>query len=419
MNKIKNLYEKLWKSLIRPQRFPYSEEDLGGSFLIFDNSFATRMDFKLKNTLNEELYLSLYIPCDEEKNLTFEMNYIIYAHTHNGSRTEGLYLVEDFIEKNLGVAVFDFRANGYSSGKYVTLGWLEALDLNEVVRFLKFEAKANSICIWGRSMGASSSIFFLSQRYRNVIDKAFKKQKRDKVDWVSEKFIDCIVVDSCFNYLTKSVHNMVNSKTNKVPSWLINMIISILQSKIREKTGISIVKINPADYVKSIKIPLFAICGNKDELISQKGFYETFNNFSSKIKNIKIFRGNHVEERPPHINESVLNFIIHIFKLKKNFMSNRQNQKKRKSSKISIFDNDRDVSYLNYTHAKLTINELNLNDDKKKTTNFVKNKIIPKNKNVKKRERDNKYNDLKKSLKHSVAFIPEDKRSKVMDENNF
>ena len=422
MIKIKKHYEKLWKSLIRPQRYPYSEEDLGGSFLIFDNSFATRMDFKLKNTLNEEFYLSLYIPCDEEKNLTFEMNYIIYAHTHNGSRTEGLHLVEDFIEKNLGVAVFDFRANGYSSGKYVTLGWFEALDLNEVVRFLKFEAKANSICIWGRSMGASSSIFFLSQKYRNIINRAFKIQKRNKVDWVSEKFIDCIILDSCFNYLTKSVHNMVNSKTNKVPSWLINMIISILQNKIRKKTGISISKINPADFVKSIKIPFFAICGDKDELVSQRGFYETFNNFGSRIKNIKIFRGNHVEERPPHINECVLNFIIHIFKLKKNYMSNRQSQKKRKSSKISIFGNDRDVSYLNYTHAKLTINETNLND-KKKTTNFVKNKIIPKRKNVEKKKRENKYNDLKKLLKHSVSFISEDKRSKVLDkknlENNF
>ena len=420
MNKINKLYEKLWQSLIRPKRFPYSEEDLGGSFLIFDNSYATRMDFKLKNPLNEEFYLSLYIPCDAEKNLKFSMDYIIYAHTHNGSRTEGLHLVEDFINQNLGVAVFDFRANGYSSGKFVTLGWLEALDLNEVVRFLKFEAKANSICIWGRSMGASSSVFFLSKKYRRIIDKVFLK-KKVRVDWVSEKFVDCIVLDSCFNYLSRSVHNMVNSKTNKVPKWLINMIISILQGKIREKTGINIVKINPAEYVSSIKIPLFAICGDQDELVSQKGFYEVFNSFSSKIKNIKIFRGNHVEERPPHINKSILNFIVHIFKLKKNFMSNRLNQKKRKS-KMSIFDNDRDVSYLNYSQAKLTINETNLNN-KKNTTNFVKEKLIPKRKNVERKERKDKYNDLKKSLKHSVAFLSEDLRLKVLDkkhlENNF
>ena len=64
------------------------------------------------------------------------------------------------------MVVFDFRANGYSNGKYVTLGWLEALDLNEVIKFLKMEVKVKSICLWGRSMGASAIVFFLSQKFR-------------------------------------------------------------------------------------------------------------------------------------------------------------------------------------------------------------------------------------------------------------
>ena len=62
---------------------------------------------------------------------------MIYAHTHNGNRLEGLNLVEYFIKKKIGFVALDFRANGYSTGKYVTLGWYEALDLNTVVNFLK------------------------------------------------------------------------------------------------------------------------------------------------------------------------------------------------------------------------------------------------------------------------------------------
>jgi hypothetical protein len=72
----------------------------------------------------------LYLPCDEDFNLKFHGEYIVYCHTHSGSRTEGLYLVEEAIERDMGIALFDFRANGYSSGRYVTLGWYEALDIN-------------------------------------------------------------------------------------------------------------------------------------------------------------------------------------------------------------------------------------------------------------------------------------------------
>lgn len=73
----------------------------------------------------------------------------------------------------MGLALFDFRANAYSTGKYVTLGWYEALDLNEVCRFLKKEARAKSICIWGRSMGASATILFLSPKYRKIMNQIF------------------------------------------------------------------------------------------------------------------------------------------------------------------------------------------------------------------------------------------------------
>ena len=87
---------------------------------------------------------------------------MIYAHTHNGNRLEGLNLVEHFIRKKIGFVAIDFRANGYSTGKYVTLGWYESLDLNTVVNFLRQNVKTKIIGIWGRSMGACTAILFLS-----------------------------------------------------------------------------------------------------------------------------------------------------------------------------------------------------------------------------------------------------------------
>lgn len=106
--------------------------------------------------------MSLYLPCDQNYNLIFDCSYIIYAHTHSGCWTEGTFLVDEGIWRNLGIVLFDFRANGYSSGKYVTLGWYEALDLNSVCTFLIKDARAKHLIIWGRSMGASATVFFMS-----------------------------------------------------------------------------------------------------------------------------------------------------------------------------------------------------------------------------------------------------------------
>lgn len=123
------------------------------------------------------------------------------------------------------MVLFDFRANGYSSGKYVTLGWYEALDLNQVCLFLKKQARAKSVAIYGRSMGASATVLFLSYKYRKIMNQIFEKSNYEKIEWIHQDFVDVIVLDSCFNYLKKSIHNMVESKTNKVPRWIIDLVI--------------------------------------------------------------------------------------------------------------------------------------------------------------------------------------------------
>jgi len=84
MQYIQKLYDKLWKSLIRPTRFPYEDNDLGETEIEFENSFAIRLDFKLKNALQEEYYLTIYLPTDENFEVIFNMQYIIYCHTHSG-----------------------------------------------------------------------------------------------------------------------------------------------------------------------------------------------------------------------------------------------------------------------------------------------------------------------------------------------
>jgi hypothetical protein len=358
MESIRKLYENLWKSFIRPRRYAYSEHDLGGNFLVFRNSFATRLDFQLTNPLNEHFHLSVYLPSDHMRNVFATSKFVVYTHTHNGSRIEGLHILERVIEKGLGFATFDFRANGLSTGKYVTLGWLEALDLNEVVRFLHKDVKACQIALWGRSMGGSAISFFMSERYREeiseFIDNHYKsndgknetqkdcnqdthgknltninqketfriqsnnlKTNTSKLQWADPNLISCIVLDSCFPSLRDSIHNLVCTKIPKAPKFLIDAVFVLIGKEIKAKANVELSKINPIDYVNFISTPLFMYVGDKDELISTEMFQGFYGKFTSQVRRLKIFPGCHAQERPEALIEETLEFILNAKELRR------------------------------------------------------------------------------------------------------
>lgn len=58
--------------------------------------------------------------------------FLVYCHSHSGSRKEGVHLLENIHNDTTALITFDFWASGYSSGKYLTLGWFEAIDINAI-----------------------------------------------------------------------------------------------------------------------------------------------------------------------------------------------------------------------------------------------------------------------------------------------
>lgn len=133
-------------------------------------------------------------------------------------------------------------------------------------------------------MGASATIFFLSPKYRKIMNKIFEKSSFKKIQWVDPSAIDAVILDSCFNHLEKSIYNMVQSRTNKIPEWIISMVVYMLEEEIRERTGIKISLINPGEFMNTLKNPVFSVLGNQDELIKQTEFFENYDKIPSKIK---------------------------------------------------------------------------------------------------------------------------------------
>jgi hypothetical protein len=299
MNTLKSLYKKLWTALIRPERQWYSTHSLGGSIQSYENCSAKRLDFCLKNAFNEDIFVSVFFACNEEGKPNPGNSYVIYCHTHAASRVEGLKLLPQLIPKGIGLVVFDFRANGIGSGRWVTLGFKEATDVSVVVNFVKNQLKAKKICLWGRSMGGAACLFYLSPSFRVYFDKKFPRprseaevqsesitppkvnfanfekqlaresfyQKRDQIKinkefrWSQIEWVDCLVSDASFLELKKTIIHLVKSKSAAIPVWLIKAATAVINNEIKKKTFISVNDIAPLRFAHSIQTPSLLVIG--------------------------------------------------------------------------------------------------------------------------------------------------------------
>ena len=62
------------------------------------------------------------------------------------------------LPSNITLFCFDFAGCGLSEGEYISLGWWEREDLNLIVEYLRKERRVSTIGLWGRSMGAVTSL---------------------------------------------------------------------------------------------------------------------------------------------------------------------------------------------------------------------------------------------------------------------
>lgn len=83
---------------------------------------------------------------------------------------------------NMTVFSFDFSGCGLSDGDWVTLGFKEQGDLQTVIEYLRSTEMVSMIGLWGRSMGAVTSIFYSAKEPASiavmVLDSPFSNLNR-------------------------------------------------------------------------------------------------------------------------------------------------------------------------------------------------------------------------------------------------
>lgn len=145
------------------------------------------------------------------------------------------------ISKGISVCLFDFHGNGHSDGEYVTFGYTEVIDLDDVMRFLREKMRAKSFFLWGRSMGAATAILHLSPKFREVIRKYLKVYAEcTEIGFLPRALIRGVILDSPVNDLSQNISNYVAKKLVKVPDVIVEMAIKVLDGGIKEKTGMKI-----------------------------------------------------------------------------------------------------------------------------------------------------------------------------------
>ena len=270
-------YESLWKAIIRPPRDYYTNEDLGPNFFSYYGKSYIRKDFEIIDFQGKMLKVSFIEPDNISRPYDI-MPCVIYVHANSSSRVEGINIKNCLLKKNINVCAFDFEGSGYSEGEYISLGYHEKFQLKNIVDFVENYPGVGEIGLWGRSMGAATSLLFASM----------------------DKRIKAIVVDSPFADFRRVAKEMCMAQVS-IPGFLIEGAISIIGKSVYNKNKMKINEIKPIESVKKCDIPVIFVHAKDDDMVNFQHTLDLYNNYRGIFKEIKEVSGGHNSKRPSYI----------------------------------------------------------------------------------------------------------------------
>ena len=285
-NSEKITYESLWKAIIRPPRDYYREEDLGPSAFEFNGRLYIRKDFEIIDFRGKLLKVSFIEPEFKERP-TDIMPCVIYIHANSSSRVEGINIKKYLLKNDINICTFDFEGSGYSEGEYISLGYHEKYQVKNVVDFVEKYPGVGEIGLWGRSMGAATTLIYASMDER----------------------IKAIVVDSPFSDFRRVAKEMCLAQVN-VPGFLIEGAISIIGKSVFKKNGMKINEIKAIEAVKNCYIPVIFTHARDDDIVKYQHSLDLFNNYAGSDKELRDVLGGHNGKRSNLVLEHVGRFFV-------------------------------------------------------------------------------------------------------------
>ncbi|BFG15270.1 hypothetical protein CerSpe_015440 [Prunus speciosa] len=278
--------EQLVNFIIRPPRAEYDQKnDLLDEEFILKGKWYQRKDVEVKNSRGDVLKCSHYMPIvsPEEKPLPC----VIYCHGNSGCRADASEAAIILLPSNITVFTLDFSGSGLSGGEHVTLGWNEKDDLRTVVDYLRADGNVSLIGLWGRSMGAVTSLLYGAE----------------------DPSIAGMVLDSPFSDLVDLMMELVDTYKIRLPKFTVKFAIQYMRRAIQKKAKFDITNLNTIKVAKSCFVPALFGHAIDDDFIQPHHSDRIFEAYMGD-KNIIKFEGDHNSPRPQFYFDSI-NIFFH------------------------------------------------------------------------------------------------------------
>ncbi|KAF5752317.1 hypothetical protein HS088_TW01G00225 [Tripterygium wilfordii] len=278
--------EQLVNFIIRPPRAEYDpKHDLLDQEFTLKGKWYQRKDLEVKNSRGDVLRCSHYVPIINPEGKALPC--VIYCHGNSGCRADGSEAAIILLPSNITVFTLDFSGSGLSGGEHVTLGWNEKDDLRAVVDYLRADGNVSLIGLWGRSMGAVTSLMYGAE----------------------DPSIAGMVLDSPFSDLVDLMMELVDTYKVRLPKFTVKFAIQYMRKAIQKKAKFDITDLNAVKVAKSCFVPVLLGHAIDDDFIRPHHSDRVFEAYMGD-KNIIKFEGDHNSPRPQFYFDSI-NIFFH------------------------------------------------------------------------------------------------------------
>lgn len=278
--------EQLVNFIIRPPRAEYDpKNDLLDQEFMLKGKWFQRKDLEVVNSRGDVLQCSHYVPIVSPDGKPLPC--VIYCHGNSGCRADASEAAIILLPSNITVFTLDFSGSGLSGGEHVTLGWHEKDDLKAVVDHLRADGNVSLIGLWGRSMGAVTSLMYGAE----------------------DPSIAGMVLDSPFSDLVDLMMELVDTYKFRLPKFTVKFAIQYMRKAIQKKAKFDITDLNTIKVAKSCFVPVLLGHAIDDDFILPHHADRIFEAYVGD-KNIIKFEGDHNSPRPQFYFDSI-NIFFH------------------------------------------------------------------------------------------------------------
>ncbi|KAL2495668.1 alpha/beta-hydrolase superfamily protein [Forsythia ovata] len=274
--------------VIRPPRAEYNPD-----LYLWEKDFTLagrkykREDLELRNERGHTLRCSHYVPSQFPDDTPLPC--VVYCHGNSGCRADANEAAVVLLPSNITVFTLDFSGSGLSDGDYVSLGWHEKNDLKVVVSYLRSNEKISRIGLWGRSMGAVTSLLYGAE----------------------DPSIAGMVLDSAFSNLFDLMMELADVYKIRLPKFTVKVAVQYMRRAIRKKAKFDINRLDCMQVAPKTFIPALFGHAKDDKFIHLRHSETIFKSYAGD-KNIIKFDGDHNSSRPQFYYDSVSIFFYNV-----------------------------------------------------------------------------------------------------------